>query len=192
MSLKTSLVAQALILALRHADRVRARDAPLSRPRAPRHARRAADRAAARGRRASACSSPSGRALGLLGDDLGDWPRVHAGSRSSFAVILVAGPFYVRQAIAAFETVDPNLVAASRTLGAGPVRTFFRVTLPLARGGLIAGEAVALARGLGEFGATIMFAGSLQGTTQTLPLAIYQSSSRSTASTPRSRSARCS
>jgi molybdate transport system permease protein len=53
------------------------------------------------------------------------------------------------------------------------VRTFFRVTLPLARGGLIAGEAVAMARGLGEFGATIMFAGSLQGRTQTLPLAIY-------------------
>jgi molybdate transport system permease protein len=89
------------------------------------------------------------------------------------AVILVAGPFYVRQAIAAFETVDPNLVAASRTLGAGPMRTFFRVTLPLARGGLIAGLAVAVARGLGEFGATIMFAGSFPGTTQTLSLAIY-------------------
>ena len=87
--------------------------------------------------------------------------------------MLVAGPFYIRQAIAAFETVDPNLGAASRTLGAGPVRTFFRVTLPLARGGLIAGEAVALARGLGEFGATIMFAGNLPGRTQTAPLAIY-------------------
>jgi molybdate transport system permease protein len=91
----------------------------------------------------------------------------------TFAVILVAGPFYARQAIAAFETVDPNIVAASRTLGAGPVRTFFRVTLPLARAGLIAGLAVSVARGLGEFGATIMFAGSIQGTTQTLSLAIY-------------------
>jgi len=89
-------------------------------------------------------------------------------------VILVAGPFYVRQGIAAFEAVDPNLVAASRTLGAGPVRTFFRVTLPLAAGGLGAGAAVSLARGLGEFGATIMFAGSFQGTTQTLSLAVYQ------------------
>jgi molybdate transport system permease protein len=89
------------------------------------------------------------------------------------AVILVAGPFYVRQAIAAFETVDSNLIAASRTLGASPMRTFFRVTLPLARAGLIAGLAVSVARGLGEFGATIMFAGSLQGTTQTLSLAIY-------------------
>jgi molybdate transport system permease protein len=89
------------------------------------------------------------------------------------AVILVAGPFYVRQAIAAFEAVDANLVSASRTLGAGPIRTFFRVTMPLASAGLAAGQAISLARGLGEFGATIMFAGSLQGRTQTLPLAVY-------------------
>jgi molybdate transport system permease protein len=89
------------------------------------------------------------------------------------AISLVAGPFYVRQAIASFEAVDTNLIAASRTLGAGPVRTFFKVTLPLARGGLTAGEAICMARGLGEFGATIMFAGSLQGSTQTLPLAVY-------------------
>ncbi len=91
----------------------------------------------------------------------------------TLAVAFVASPLYLRQAIAAFEAVDPNLVAASRTLGAGPVRTFFRVVLPLARGGLAAGEALAFARGLGEFGATIMFAGSLQKVTQTLPLAIY-------------------
>ena len=90
------------------------------------------------------------------------------------AVAFVASPLYIRTAIAAFEAVDPNLVAASRTLGAGPVRTFFRVVLPLARGGLAAGEALAFARGLGEFGATILFAGSLQGVTQTLPLAIYE------------------
>ncbi|HTO24787.1 MAG TPA: molybdate ABC transporter permease subunit [Gaiellaceae bacterium] len=90
-----------------------------------------------------------------------------------FAISFVAGPFYVRQAIASFESVDPNMIAASRTLGASPPRTFFRVTLPLAYGGLAAGEAICLARGLGEFGATIMFAGSLQGTTQTLPLAVY-------------------
>jgi molybdate transport system permease protein len=89
------------------------------------------------------------------------------------AISLVAGPFYVRQAIASFEAVDKNLIAASRTLGAGSVRTFFKVTLPLARGGLAAGEAICIARGLGEFGATIMFAGSLQGRTQTLPLAVY-------------------
>jgi molybdate transport system permease protein len=89
------------------------------------------------------------------------------------AISLVAGPFYVRQAIASFEAVDTNLIAASRTLGAGSLRTFFKVTLPLARSGLAAGEALSLARGLGEFGATIMFAGSLQGHTETLPLAVY-------------------
>ncbi|HEY5098919.1 MAG TPA: molybdate ABC transporter permease subunit [Gaiellaceae bacterium] len=89
------------------------------------------------------------------------------------AVVFVSGPLYVRQAIAAFEAVDETLVAASRTLGARPMKTFFRVVVPLARGGLGAGEALAFARGLGEFGATIMFAGSLQGVTQTLPLAVY-------------------
>jgi molybdate transport system permease protein len=94
-------------------------------------------------------------------------------SAVTMAVAFVASPLYLRQAIAAFEAVDPSLPAASRTLGAGPARTFFRVVLPLARGGLIAGLALSFARGLGEFGATIMFAGSLQRVTQTLPLAIY-------------------
>jgi len=90
------------------------------------------------------------------------------------AVTFVASPFYLRTAIAAFEGVDPTLPAAARTLGAGRGRVFFRVMLPLARGGLGAGAALAFARGLGEFGATIMFAGSLQGVTQTLSLAIYE------------------
>ena len=89
------------------------------------------------------------------------------------AVAFVASPLYVRAAIAAFETVDPSLVAASRTLGAGRARTFVRIILPLARGGLSAGAALAFARALGEFGATIMFAGSLRGVTQTLALAVY-------------------
>jgi molybdate transport system permease protein len=90
------------------------------------------------------------------------------------AVIFVASPFYVRTAIAAFAGIDPVLPAAARTLGAGPARTFARVALPLAAGGLGAGAALAFARGLGEFGATIMFAGSLQGVTQTLSLAVYE------------------
>ena len=94
-------------------------------------------------------------------------------SAVTVAVAYVASPLYIRQAIAAFEATDPRLAAASRTLGAGPMRTFFRVVLPLARGGLVAGLALSFARGLGEFGATIMFAGSLQGVTQTLSLAIY-------------------
>jgi molybdate transport system permease protein len=90
------------------------------------------------------------------------------------AVTFVASPFYVRTAVSAFEAIDPALPAAARTLGAGPGRVFFRVALPLAGGGLGAGAALAFARGIGEFGATIMFAGSLQGVTQTLSLAIYE------------------
>ena len=90
------------------------------------------------------------------------------------AVTFVASPFYVRTAVSALESIDPTLPAAARTLGAGPERVFFRVALPLAAGGLGAGAALAFARGIGEFGATIMFAGSLQGVTQTLSLAIYE------------------
>jgi molybdate transport system permease protein len=95
------------------------------------------------------------------------------------AVAFVAAPFYVRTAVAAFESVDQTLVAAARTLGAAPWRVFSRVALPLAAGGLGAGFALSFARGLGEFGATIMFAGSLQRVTQTLPLAIYAEFARS-------------
>ena len=91
-----------------------------------------------------------------------------------FAVMFVASPFYIRAAISAFESIDPALPGAARTLGAGPARTFFRVALPLASGGLGAGWALSFARGIGEFGATIMFAGSLQGVTQTLSLAVYE------------------
>jgi molybdate transport system permease protein len=90
------------------------------------------------------------------------------------AVTFVASPFYIRTAIAALEAIDPTLPAAARTLGAGRARVFFRIALPLAAGGLGAGAALAFARGIGEFGATIMFAGSLEGVTQTLSLAIYE------------------
>jgi molybdate transport system permease protein len=89
------------------------------------------------------------------------------------AVTFVALPLYVRQAVATFAEVDRTLLDASRTLGAGPFRTFSRIALPLASGGLGAASTLAWARGTGEFGATIMFAGSFQGVTQTLPLAIY-------------------
>jgi molybdate transport system permease protein len=89
------------------------------------------------------------------------------------ALAFVASPFYVRQALAAFASVDPELLSAARTLGASEAAAFARVAVPLARSGLTAGVGLALARALGEFGATIMFAGSLQGRTQTLPLAIY-------------------
>ena len=115
-------------------------------------------------------------ATGLLGDRL-----AHAGIVLPFtewaviiAVTFVAAPFYLRQGIAAFESVDPSLPDAARTLGAGPARVFARVALPLAASGLIAGWVLAFARGIGEFGATIIFAGNVQGQTQTLTLAIYE------------------
>jgi molybdate transport system permease protein len=89
------------------------------------------------------------------------------------AITFVSSPFYLRAAIAAFEAVDPVLLDVTATLGAGRVRRMLRVAVPLAGAGLGAGAALAFARGMGEFGATILFAGSLQGVTQTLSLAVY-------------------
>jgi len=90
------------------------------------------------------------------------------------ALTFVAAPFYVRGAIAAFEALDADLLDASRTLGAGDARTFARVAIPGARAGIASGAALAWGRALGEFGATLMFAGSLEGRTQTAPLAIFE------------------
>jgi molybdate transport system permease protein len=89
------------------------------------------------------------------------------------ALIFVAAPFHLRAAQSAFAAVDPRWSEASRTLGAGEARTFARVAVPAALPGLGAGLALAWGRALGEFGATLMFAGSFRGITQTAPLAIY-------------------
>jgi molybdate transport system permease protein len=89
------------------------------------------------------------------------------------ALTFVASPFYVRQGMAAFAAVDRTLLDASRTLGDSEARGFVRVMIPAALPGLAAGGALALGRALGEFGATLMFAGSFEGITQTVPLAIY-------------------
>ena len=112
---------------------------------------------------------------GLLGGLLGD-----AGVTVSFtttAVVLaqtfVAAPFYIRAAKSGFESVDPTLERVSLTLGEGDLRTFLRITVPLAAPALLGGIVMAWARALGEFGATIMFAGGLRGVTETVPLAIY-------------------
>jgi molybdate transport system permease protein len=90
------------------------------------------------------------------------------------AICFVAGPFYVRQAIAAFETLDRDILDAARVDGAGQMRLLMSISVPLCSAGLTAGAALAFARGVGEFGATIMFAGNLRGVTQTMPLLIYQ------------------
>jgi len=89
------------------------------------------------------------------------------------ALVFVAAPFHLRAAQSAFAAVDPRWREASRTLGAGEARTFARVAVPAALPGLGAGVALAWGRALGEFGATLMFAGSFRGITQTAPLAIY-------------------
>ena len=89
------------------------------------------------------------------------------------AEVFVSAPFFVRAASSAFRAVDPNLLLVARTLGVSPLRTFSGIALPLAARGVIAGAALAWARSLAEFGATLMFAGNYPGRTQTLPLAIY-------------------
>jgi molybdate transport system permease protein len=89
------------------------------------------------------------------------------------ALVFVSAPFYLRQAQASFEAIDRSLIHASRTLGAGEGATFLRVAIPVALPGLMAGLALCWGRALGEFGATLMFAGSFRAITQTAPLAIY-------------------
>jgi molybdate transport system permease protein len=112
---------------------------------------------------------------GLLGGALGDAhiQLVFQTAGVVVALVFVASPFYLRQAQTAFASVDRSYMDASRTLGAGQAQTFMRVAIPMARSGLMAGLALAWGRALGEFGATLMFAGSIQGITQTVPLAIY-------------------
>jgi molybdate transport system permease protein len=90
-----------------------------------------------------------------------------------FAQVFVSAPFYVQAATSAFRRLDPGVILVARSLGVGPVRLLARIGLPLAAPGLVAGAAMSWARALGEFGATLMFAGNLSGRTQTLPLAIY-------------------
>jgi len=89
------------------------------------------------------------------------------------AQVFVSSPFYIRQAKTSFEDVNSEFEAAARTLGATPLSVFFRITVPIAMNGLVSGAIMAWARALGEFGATIMFAGNFQGKTQTMPLAVY-------------------
>jgi len=96
------------------------------------------------------------------------------------AQVFIASPFYVKHARAGFESVPVNLRLASSTLGAGPLRTFLKVTVPLARHALLAGAVMTWARALGEFGATIVFAGAFPGRTETMPVAIYSNSSSAT------------
>ena len=122
--------------------------------------------------------------LKLLGrrGPLGHWLHDQLGLEVIFtwravvlALAVMSFPLLVRTLRAAIEEVNPALEQMARTLGAGPWRVFFTVTLPLAKRGLLAGTLLAFARALGEFGATIMVAGNIPGQTTTLAVSIYQS-----------------
>ena len=89
------------------------------------------------------------------------------------AEVLVSAPFFLQGALSAFRGIDEKILLVSRSFGAGPYGVLFGIAIPLAAPGLLAGAAMSWARSLGEFGATLMFAGNLRGETQTLPLAIY-------------------
>ncbi|MFZ6731707.1 molybdate ABC transporter permease subunit [Undibacterium sp. Ji42W] len=111
----------------------------------------------------------------------GAWLQDHFGFSFIFtwqgaviAAAIVAFPLVFKPARAAFEAVDGQLEQAARVLGIGEMATFFRVTLPLAWRGILAGVLLAFARALGEFGATLMVAGSIPGKTQTLSIAVYE------------------
>ena len=89
------------------------------------------------------------------------------------AQVVVAAPFYVQAAAAAFREVDEDTLLVARTLGASREVAFARVAWPMAWPGLVAGASLCWARALGEFGATLLFAGNMTGRTQTMPLAIF-------------------
>ncbi len=112
---------------------------------------------------------------------VGAWLLEHFGIRLIFtwqaaviAATIVAFPLVFKAARAAFESVDPQLEDAARTLGISEAAVFFRVSLPLAWRGILAGLLLCFARALGEFGATLMVAGSIAGKTQTLSIAVYE------------------
>lgn len=92
---------------------------------------------------------------------------------AAVASMIMGFPLMVRAIRLAFQAVDPRLEMAARTLGAGRAVVFCTVSLPLARRGVLAGWILAFARSLGEFGATIMVAGNIEGQTRTIPLAVY-------------------
>jgi molybdate transport system permease protein len=114
---------------------------------------------------------------GLLGETLLQWAGIAVPFTWLACVVaaaLMSFPLMLRSALVAFESIDPRQALAAASLGHGRLSTFFRVLVPMARKGLLAGVVLSFARALGEFGATLMLAGNIPGRTQTLPLAIYE------------------
>ena len=114
---------------------------------------------------------------GVMGNyifKLTGWSVMFTWQAAVIAATVVAIPIMIKSAKAAIESVDIEYEKAAFTLGKSEIETFFLVTLPLAKKGLIAGLVLSFARALGEFGATIMIAGNIPGKTSTMPLAIYR------------------
>ena len=114
---------------------------------------------------------------GLIGAplyDLTGWTVTFTWIAAVIASTVVAIPLMIKSARAAIESVNPDYENVSRIMGKGELETFFRVTLPLAGRGILAGVILSFARAFGEFGATMMLAGNISGKTQTMPLAIYE------------------
>ena len=114
-------------------------------------------------------STAIGRALDVLGIEV-----VFTSKAVVVASATMSFPLLVRPLRAAFEEIEPRLIAVARTLGRGPFDVFLRVTLPMSWRGLVTGAILGFSRALGEFGATILIAGNIPGRTQTLALAIFQ------------------
>ena len=113
---------------------------------------------------------------GIVGQYLWEWFGIRIAFTETAAVLaqfFVAAPFFIVVMESAFTSIDQSIVGVSRTLGASPWYTMFRVQLPMVLPSLLAGIVLTWARALGEFGATITFAGNTEGRTQTLPLAVY-------------------
>lgn len=113
-------------------------------------------------------NSPVGILLGRIGITL-----IFSWAATVIAATVVAFPLMYRTSVAAFEQIDINILNAARTLGISEWKIFWRLAVPLAWPGIAAGTTLAFARALGEFGATLMVAGSIPGKTQTIPVAIY-------------------
>jgi molybdate transport system permease protein len=114
---------------------------------------------------------------GLIGGflyELTGWTIAFTWVGAVIAAIVVAVPLMIKASRASIESVNPDYEIASYSLGKSELATFFRVTLPLAKRGIIAGIVLSFARALGEFGATLMIAGNIPSKTQTMPLAIYE------------------
>ena len=113
-------------------------------------------------------NGPVGKLLKLFDTNI-----IFSWSATVIAATVVAFPMMYRTTRSSFEQIDPNILSAARTLGLSEFKIFYKIAIPLAWPGIIAGLVLSFARAMGEFGATLMIAGNIPGKTQTMPLAIF-------------------